>query len=98
VTKDRSLTPEQARAAAQKIKNAPPFTKSIMQVNPKIDSHTQRRLQCSLRFDDVFKQLAPGAVKAPQPHPKLWGVEFPQPIASKARLFNRDKDEVKKRR
>ena len=97
VIKDRSLTPEQSRAAALKIKNAPPFTKSIMQVNPKIDSSTQRRLQCSLRFDDVFKQLAPGAVQRPQDHPKLWGVEFPQPIASKAREFNRGKDDEKKR-
>ena len=98
VIKDRSLTPDQARAAAQKIKSAPPFTKSIMQVNPKIDAHTQRRLQCSLRFEDVFKQLAPGAVQKPQAHPKLWDVEFPQPIASKAREFSRDKDDAKKRR
>lgn len=98
VIKDRTLTPEQARAAAQKIKNAPPFTKSIIQVNPKIDAHTQRRLQCSLRFDDVFKQLAPGAVKSPQAQPKLWGVEFPQPIASKPREFNRDKDDAKEKK
>jgi hypothetical protein len=30
-------------------------------VNPKIDA-SQRRLQCSLRFDDFFKHLAPGGV------------------------------------
>ncbi|MEY4938597.1 MAG: hypothetical protein RIQ93_332 [Verrucomicrobiota bacterium] len=44
VIKDRSLTQEQARAAALKIKQAPPFTLSTIVVNPKIDSKTQRRL------------------------------------------------------
>lgn len=97
VIKDRSLTPEQARAAAQKIKNAPPFTQAVIQVNPKIDSRTQRRLQCSLRFDEVFKELAPDAVKAPQTPAALWGIEFPQPIASKAREFSRDKNEAKEK-
>ena len=90
VIKDRSLTPDEARAAAQKIKSAPPFTKTIMTVNPKIDTHTQRRLQCSLHFDDVFKHLAPGFNPRPMEHPMLWGVEFPQPIASKPREFSRD--------
>lgn len=87
VIKDKSLTPEQARAAALKIKNAPPFTHSVIVVNPKIDSKTQRRLQCSLRFEDVFKFLAPGADSRAQEHAALWGVEFPQPIASKPRAF-----------
>lgn len=89
VVKDRSLTPEQARAAALKIKNAPPFTQSIIVVNPKIDSRTQRRLQCSLRFEDVFTHLAPGATSAAQARPGLWGVEFPAPVASRARAFAR---------
>jgi len=85
--KDQSLTPEQARAAAQKIKHAAPFTQSVIEVNPKIDAKTQRRLQCSLRFDDVFRFLAPGADPAPQEHVALWGVEFPRPVPSKARVF-----------
>ena len=87
VIKDRSLTPEQARAAAHKIKSAPPFTQAIIEVNPKIDSHTQRRLQCSLRFADVFKHLAPDADSKPQDHPALWDVPFPRPVASKPRTF-----------
>jgi hypothetical protein len=87
VIKDKSLSPAAARAAAQKIKNAPPFTQSIIVVNPKIDSKSQRRLQCSLRFADVFKYLAPDADRAPQDRPTLWGVEFPQPVASKPRSF-----------
>jgi hypothetical protein len=89
VIKDRSLTPEQARAAALKIKQAPPFTLSTIVVNPKIDSKTQRRLQCSLRFADVFKHLAPNESPKPDVHPALWGIEFPGPIASKAREFSR---------
>ena len=89
VIKDKSLTPAEARAAALKIKSAPPFTQSIIVVNPKIDAKTQRRLQCSLRFDDVFRHLAPDADPQPQERPALWGVEFPQPVASKPRAFAR---------
>ncbi len=87
VIKDRSLTPAQARAAAKKIKNAPPFTQARIVVNPKIDSKSQRRLQCSLRFADVFTHLAPGADLAPHPRPTLWGVEFPAHLASPPRTF-----------
>jgi hypothetical protein len=87
VIKDKSLTPAAARAAALKIKNAPPFTQSVIVVNPKIDSKTQRRLQCSLRFADVFKHLAPAVDSQPQAQPALWGVTFPQAVASKPRTF-----------
>ena len=87
VIKDRSLTPAQARAAAQKIKSAPPFTTSIIVFNPKIDSKTQRRLQCSLSFEDVFRHLAPDAERTPQRQPELWGVAFPHPLESKPRQF-----------
>ncbi len=87
VIKDKSLTPAAARTAALKIKNAPPFSQSIIVVNPKIDSQTQRRLQCSLRFADVFKHLAPAADTQPQAQPTLWGVPFPQTVPSKPRTF-----------
>ena len=96
VVKDKSLTPEQARAAAQKIKNALPFTSAIIEVNPKIDSKTQRRLQCSLSFADVFKYLAPGVDSRPQERVMLWGVEFPQSIASKPRALKRGNAEERK--
>lgn len=66
VIKDQSLSPAEARAAAQKIKNAPPFTQSIIVVNPKIDSKIPRRLQCSLRFDDVCKHRAPTPTVRPR--------------------------------
>ncbi|MDP3073118.1 MAG: hypothetical protein Q8N18_22685 [Opitutaceae bacterium] len=87
VIKDRSLTPAQARAAAQKIKNAPPFTQATIVLNPKIDGQTQRRLQCSLRYADVFAHLVPGGNPEPQAQPALWGVPFPSAVASKPRSF-----------
>jgi hypothetical protein len=89
VIKDRTLTPAQARAAARKIKNSPPFTESIMVVNPKIDSKSQRRLQCSLRFDDLFKHLAPDADPTPQTQPALWGILPPPPLTSSPRRFSK---------
>lgn len=87
VIKDRSLSPEEARAAAQKMKSAPPFSQAIIVLNPKIDSRTQRRLQCSLRFEDVFQHLVPGGNRAVQEQPALWGVAFPHAVASKPRTF-----------
>ena len=97
IIKDKALTPEEARAAAQKIKSAPPFTQAVIEVNPKIDSHTQRRLQCSLRFADVFKFLAPGADPRPQERVALWGAEFPQAVASGPREFNRSGADARQR-
>lgn len=89
IVKDRSLTPAQARAAAARIKNAPPFSQAIIVVNPKIDGASQRRLQCSLRFADVFRHLAPEASRAPQPAPALWGAPVPSAFASPPRTFTR---------
>jgi hypothetical protein len=37
----------------------------------------------------VFKHLAPNESAQADPRPSLWGVEFPGPIASKAREFSR---------
>jgi hypothetical protein len=85
LVKDRGLTPEEARKLALKMKSSPPFTQSVIQVNPKIDNRGQRRLQCSIRFADFFQHLAPDADPAPQAEPGLWGVKFPGPIASKPR-------------
>jgi hypothetical protein len=97
VIKDKALTPEQARAAAQKIKGAPPVPLAVIEVNPKIDSHTQRRLQCSLRFADVFEFLAPGADPRPQERVALWGVEFPQAVVSGPREFKRGGADARQR-
>lgn len=87
--KDPAPPIEEVRRNALKMKNAPPFSQAIMQVNPKIDSRGQRRLQCSLRFSDFFKYLMN------EPHPKphvpatLFGIEYPGAIPSKARTFKK---------
>ena len=87
VVKDRSLDHREARKRAQAIKSAPPFTDAVIEVNPKIDSQGQRRLQCSLRSDDLFKHLAPDAPDGVQKTPSLWGVPFPAPVKSGPREF-----------
>ena len=81
VIKDKSLSLEAARKRAQEIKSQPPFSSAVIQVNPKIDA-SQRRLQCSLRFDDFFKHLAPAASSAPGPSPQVFGVHIPAQFES----------------
>lgn len=87
--KDTGPAVEETRRRALKMKNAPPFTEAVIQLNPKIDTRGQRRLQCSIRFKDVFSHLAPGADAKPREHPTLFGVEYPGPIASKPRELGR---------
>lgn len=76
LVKDRSLDYREARKRAHAMNNAPPFSESIILLNPKIDSKGQRRLQCSLRSDALYQYLAPGAPQGVQKKPALWGVPF----------------------
>jgi len=85
--KDRSLSPVEARLRAQELKTQPPFSRAVFVLNPKIDAQGQRRLQCSLRFADVLKYLAPEVSPEPETHPALWGVPFPGPVVSGPRRF-----------
>lgn len=89
VIKDRERTPAEARRAAQAMKSRPPYSTSVIVLNPKIDSKSQRRLQCSLRYADVLKYLAPGVSPEPERDspPELWGVAFSDAVASKPREF-----------
>lgn len=80
--KDTGRSVEEIRRLALKMKTSPPFSEAVIQVNPKIDPLGQRRLQCSLRFTDFFKHLAPGTDAGPQAHPALFGAEYPGPINS----------------
>lgn len=86
--KNSPLPVKEVRREALRIKKHPPFSQAIIQVNPKVGTDGQRRLQCSIRFRDVFKHLAPDASPAPQARPALWGVEFPGPIPSPPRTRN----------
>lgn len=85
VVKDRSVSSAEARRRAQAMKSRPPFSESVFVLNPKIDEKGQRRLQCSLRYEDVLARLSPGATTAPDDAPALWGMPFPNDIVSPAR-------------
>lgn len=85
VVKDKSLSIEEARAKARKMKAEPPFSHSLISLNPKINK-SQRRLQCSLRFGRVFGLLAPDADPSEQERPSLWGVSAPPPLESPPRV------------
>lgn len=58
---------------------------SAFVVNPKIDSKSQRRIQCSLPFAAFWKAV--GREPKPQDSPALFGVHFPNPMSSSARTF-----------
>ena len=88
VIKDRSLSPVEARLRAQELKARPPFSSAVFVLNPKIDAKGQRRLQCSLRYADIFKHLAPEVSPDPDPAPTLWGRPFPGPVKSAPRRFD----------
>lgn len=92
LTKNRDLDYREARTQAHAMRSEPPFADSIIRLNPKIGSgeHGQRRLQCSLGFDDLFNLLASHADRNAQEQPELWGVPFPGPVASAAREFDED--------
>jgi hypothetical protein len=90
LVKDRSVTPEKARKRARKWKSQ--FYRgsgSRIGLHQKIDSKTQRRVQCSMRFK-VFWELVgkePVRVNAP----KLYGFPFRNPILSRARSIKKKK-------
>jgi len=84
LVKDPARSIEEVRKLALKLKSSPPYNTAIIQLNPKIDAR-QRRLQCSLRYADIFKHLAPEAPERPADGATLWGVRFPGPIQSPPR-------------
>jgi hypothetical protein len=79
IVKDKSLSLDEARAQAQAIKR-----KAIMQVNPKLDAR-QRRLQCSIRFGDLFHFLAPTTEPLRQDKPASWSVALSEAAKSPLR-------------
>lgn len=87
--KDTGRPVDEIRRLALQMKNSPPFSEAVIQVNPKIGADGQRRLQCSLRFADFFRHLAPAADPKPSAHPALFGTAYPGPIASPPRELNK---------
>jgi hypothetical protein len=74
--KDRSRSYKEARQLAQLAVGSSPFSDSIFRVNPKIDSKTQRRLQCSLTQEKFFNYLAPNINRDKEDDPVLWEQPF----------------------
>ena len=74
------------RAKAQEWKTKTAVLTSTLVINPKIDSKTQRRIQCSLPYL-TFWHFS-GRNPIPQDCPELWRHAFPNPIKSSARTFN----------
>lgn len=90
--KDRGKGVEEVRREAKEMKGRKPFSEAVMQVNPKIDSGEQRRLQCSLRFSDVVKLAGGKEPVVGEERVSLWGKEFPNPIFSKPRKLRTEKN------
>jgi hypothetical protein len=83
--KDRAIDYLEARRRVQALKAEPQFRSATITLNPKIDSHVQRRLPCSLSFDTVFALLAPDVRREATDSPELWGVRVPAPLYSPPR-------------
>lgn len=91
VIRNKSLSLEETRAQMQVMKAGAPFNTAVIRLNPKID-RSQRRLQCSLSFDDFFHYLAPDAKRGVLEMPTVFGVPMPRPFASPPRSFIEQQD------
>lgn len=79
------------RKQAKKLKKSAPYSNCSITLNPKIDSKTQRRLQCSINFKLHFDKIAVKSSREIQESPKLWGEKVPNPWLSGSRKFNKRK-------
>ena len=86
VVKNQSEHYSIVRTKARAWKMQPAVATSTIVINPKIDSKTQRRIQCSLPYKAFW--AAVGREASSQNEPELWGHVFPNPIKSSARKFN----------
>lgn len=87
--KDLTLPYATARQAAQAWKSSRVSQAgSEIVINPKIDSKSQRRIQCSIPFN-TFWRVA-GRAPIQKDSPSLFGITFENPVISGSRTFNRD--------
>lgn len=86
LVKDTSISIEEARRRALEIKREPPFSKAVIQVNPKIDAR-QRRLQCSISYVRLFEAFAPDRERGPLDVAEVFGVEIPPLEGAPPRSF-----------
>jgi hypothetical protein len=86
LVKDTSRPIADVRREVLKRKKQPPFSQAVIQLNPKIDK-AQRRLQCSISYVRLFKNLAPGRDRKAQPFAEIFGRRIPSVAASPPRKF-----------
>jgi hypothetical protein len=86
IIKTIELHYSEAREIAKKIKNSDTFRQAKIVLNPKIDSKTQRRLQCSLPFN-IFWQDFAGKESYQKIDSELFGEKVPNPFLSSQRIF-----------
>jgi len=86
MVKDTSRPIADVRREVLRRKKQPPFSQSVIQLNPKIDN-SQRRLQCSISYVRLFKNLAPGRDRKARPFAEVFGRRIPPVPASPARKF-----------
>jgi len=86
LVKDTSRPIAEVRKEVLRRKKQPPFSQAVIQLNPKIDK-SQRRLQCSISYVRLFKNLAPGRDRKAQPFAKIFGRRIPPISTSPPRKF-----------
>jgi hypothetical protein len=86
LVKDTSRPIAEVRKEVLRRKKLPPFSQAVIQLNPKIDQ-SQRRLQCSISYVRLFKNLAPGRDRKAQAFAKIFGRRIPRITSSPPRSF-----------
>jgi hypothetical protein len=76
----------EARKTAKELKNSDKFKQTKIILNPKIDSKTQRRLQCRLPFNIFWRDFA-GKEHYQNIDCELFGEKIPNPFLSGQRIF-----------
>ncbi len=84
--KNIELHYSEARKTAKELKNSDVFKQTQIILNPKIDSKTQRRLQCSLPFN-IFWQVFVEEEPYQKIDSELFGEKVPNPFLSGQRTF-----------
>ena len=86
VVKDMNEHYSVVRQAAKRWKMNASVQSSTIVINPKIDSNTQRRIQCSLPFSVFWTLGSRDSTRSASA--ALWGQPFPNPILSAPRVFH----------
>jgi hypothetical protein len=84
LVKDTSRPISEVRKEVLRRKELPPFSEAVIQLNPKID-RSQRRLQCSISYVRLFKNLSPGRSRKAQPFAEVFGRRIPSIAVSPPR-------------